>query len=872
MMQSLFGYALASRSALPVTGAALVIGIFGVLGLPFINAGPLVALGVELTIAIVIGLLIAVVPSACALGLTIRSRQVQKLVDQRTHRLEAMQAMARDVVSELDESRLLQVAVVRGRELLDCADVRFFGWDSAENVLRLMASSGAPDLPELFEIKPGRGLVGAVADRLQVIRVDTYSTISGANPVVTDNIKPTGVIALPVLFRGELRGVLLAGHTATATVFSDEDEILLTAFAAHLAVAVENARHFQQEQERRAEVETIRDLASDIMKEIDLNTMLRLAARRAAEITESDEGMVLLVDSANGGLAPTAVFPQRDLEASIRLPLGTGVAGMVAAERKPMFLNDYRSSCLAASMVLERTEISAVLSVPITVHGELLGVLSTYHFRGDKVFTQRDCDRLTDFGVQIAATIGRAGALELERERHRQLDAVLGSTAEMVQTLDLPAVLRLTVRRAAELVHADSGTILLWSDETQDLRPAAWHGTGDSVRTLQFTLSGGVVGRVAASRQGMMVNGYRQHELANPVVLKNTNIEAVLAEPIIHHDRLIGVLVVNLEREGRNFELKDRSLIASFADHVATAIANAELFAMEQTRRRQLEAIREIGSEITRELNLTTLLQLICDRAATLVQSEISTLWLWDDERQELRARAWHGLDSSVLVSLKLGEGASGLAAAQRHGVLTNNYPSSPMAISGYAASHGVLTALAEPILYQDRLIGVIAAQHTRPGGAFTPNDQEMIRIFADQSAVAIENARLFQEEHAQRKQIEAITAITAELARELDLDALLGLIGRRAVALFGVYYANIYLWDADTQELYSAAYDGVHWARNLRWKLGEGVTGAIALSREGLIVNNYKDSSYVTMPSGPRLTTRTFQSWARQLSTLDAW
>ncbi|MBI4734943.1 MAG: hypothetical protein HY766_02595, partial [candidate division NC10 bacterium] len=108
--------------------------------------------------------------------------------------------------------------------------------------------------------------------------------------------------------------------------------------------------------------------------------------------------------------------------------------------------------------------------------------------------------------------------------RTRQLDALRAVSAEITRELDLPTLLRLIVRRAAELVGAASGTVFLWDERDQVLVPEAWHGFGEWRKGVRLQLGEAVAGTVAEWRRGMIVNDYRIAPYAHTPTLERTGI------------------------------------------------------------------------------------------------------------------------------------------------------------------------------------------------------------------------------------------------------------------------------------------------------------------------------------------------------------
>ena len=193
-------------------------------------------------------------------------------------------------------------------------------------------------------------------------------------------------------------------------------------------------------------------------------------------------------------------------------------------------------------------------------------------------------------------------------------------------------------------------------------------------------------------------------------------------------------------------------------------------------RTRQLETVRAVTAEIARELELTSLLQLIIRRAAELVGANTGEVWLWDATEQVLVVQAWHGLEGRHLLRLTLGEGVTGRVAQRRRGLIVNEYQHWPHALPPDRLNRTITSILAEPLLYHGRLLGVITLANDEPATPFTSHHRALLHLFADQAAIAIENARLYEAaqcEVAERTRVqETLTRyqLLADQARDIVL------------------------------------------------------------------------------------------------------
>jgi PAS domain S-box-containing protein len=164
-------------------------------------------------------------------------------------------------------------------------------------------------------------------------------------------------------------------------------------------------------------------------------------------------------------------------------------------------------------------------------------------------------------------------------------------------------------------------------------------------------------------------------------------------------------------------------------------------------RTQQLEALGLISAEITRELDLNRLLTLIHRRAAALFGVKAGFLSLYDQTTQTLTIRSWEGHgDWANRLSFQFGKGISGTVAARRLGMVVNDYKNSVYAVPLINDNTTLTSVVAEPLIYRDRLVGVITLDNQDAlDRTFTEEDRSILTLFAAQAAIAIENARLFE-------------------------------------------------------------------------------------------------------------------------------
>jgi len=237
--------------------------------------------------------------------------------------------------------------------------------------------------------------------------------------------------------------------------------------------------------------------------------------------------------------------------------------------------------------------------------------------------------------------------------------------------------------------------------------------------------------------------------------------------PIRIGEKVLGVLAV--EHQDLNaFGQDDFDVLTAAAQQAGLAIEKARLLAAERQRADELEALRTTMADITAELELSILLQAIVERATGLLDATGGELGLYDEASQEIHIFVCYNMGKDFVgTRIALGEGAMGRVAQTGEPLIIDDYQAWEGRAAQYAGSslHGGLSV---PLTVGSRLVGAIGVADADPDRQFGPADLRLLNLFANQAAVAIENAQLYDQ--AQREIVERARA--EEGARQARRDA----------------------------------------------------------------------------------------------------
>jgi len=259
-----------------------------------------------------------------------------------------------------------------------------------------------------------------------------------------------------------------------------------------------------------------------------------------------------------------------------------------------------------------------------------------------------------------------------------------------------------------------------------------------------------------------------------------------------------------------------------------------------------LDYLLEVSTATSQTLDLDPLLANVAEIVQRVLPYDLFAILLYNDRRQDLRIRYGVGHRDEVVrgLSIKLGEGITGTAAAQREPVLVGDVRNEPRYIHTLDA---VRTELAVPMLARGKLVGVIDLQSTRVN-AYTEYDRALLRLIAARVSIAIDNARLYRRVDRQNRTLRMLASVSREFSSILDLNELLGKIASTVRELIDYDAFSILSVDREAKvlhHLFSIRYDERVSTDNV--PLGNGITGAAAEAREVVRVHDTgKDPRYI--------------------------
>jgi len=848
----------------------------------------------------------------------IENTRLYDAVRRRASELASLTAISATVSESLELEHVLQAIASAVLEVVVCQRSAIFVLDETQRVLRLAMTQGlsegyAAESQVLTLERGGRAHAVAIGEPLIVSDVQADASLLAFAPMsIREGFRAFADLPLK---RADCVIGMLSAMFVEPHRFSETEVELLTAFADQAAIAIENARLYEQTgEELRRRVKALggfERVSCEINATLDLGRILHLVLEEASRLGEATHGVIMLREAAGGELRLEVCTGYSEAEeahirALLRVPETHPALAEVLRTNQPLLISDV---AFEGSGISIRPETRSMLVAPILYEESLAGMIfmeSTE--RG--AFDRGVLEFVEGLSTQAAIAIGNAQRYqeqirrrELLHRRADQLAAVLGVSRALRSDRPLEEILEEISYAIQESVGFNVVLIsVLEGDPPYRRRVAAAGVPIAELERMKVTREPwSVVVDVMSDEfrisQSYYIPAERQAHWRDHLDVYEEDAEGVVREPgrWHPHDMLLvplvgpggdtqGLLSVDRPRDDR---IPDRAVIGVleiFAAQAALAIENARLVEMLRRRAETMALFNEVNRSATAQLDLSEVLNIVVEMIPRLLECDGGSVFLLDTDSGRYVPRAVFGFALEHISSLTFapGEGLVGAVAESGMPLAVDDVEEDPCFIPG-PVEIKIGSAVLAPLTVGSQVVGVICADRQEPH-RFSPAEVATLSALADQVTMAVENARLFDEvrrfsqelerrveERTQelaeameelteeRDRVETLYRITSQLATSLDLDRVLNRALGLVVEAVGAERAAILMLEPESGRLIYRAALGAEvelpfGGMPTRFSRGEGLAGWVVEHRKVAIVPNIQqDPRWVESEEEPK-------------------
>ncbi|MCH8055584.1 MAG: GAF domain-containing protein, partial [Deltaproteobacteria bacterium] len=646
------------------------------------------------------------------------------------------------------------------------------------------------------------------------------------------------LVAVPLLVQEKPAGALLT-YAPIPQAYDVETMSLLSSLAAQAAAALENARLFQETERRAQEQSVFNTIAKAISQSLEVEQLLRIALGSVLTAMGREVGYVRLLDEGQGtlhlvahlGLSEDFIRPYR----TDRPPLGK--AGKVLASGTPLVLNDMQAEEIRRDTRAQG--IVAMAFIPLMAKGKALGLLNLAT-RRQQPFEAREVDFLSSIGEVIGVALDNARLFEEVRRKSQQFEALVKINRDVAALLDREILLPRIAEEARKILKVDSSIFRLIEGKHLVVRSASDPEKLNLRPKLRLDES--VSGRIVQENRSIAIkNVFKDTTVIEEhrEVYRKAGYHSFLGVPLSVGNRVIGTLNF-YSKEEREFRPEEISIITSFADQAAIAIENANFYHESRRQEEIQKLLKELSQDIT-SLDIHNLLQKLTEKVREFFDVEISDARII--EKGLYRFIVASGIEPERIRGRGTNRGRSKWILENRRAIVIADIAKETDLPTGESIARlGIHGYLAVPLFSRGgEVVGVMRALTYQPRD-FTQREIDLMQQLANGAAIAIENARLFDETERRAQEQEALNAIARATSQSLRLDELLQISLDKVLEVTGRERSYIRLKDPETGEITLAAHRGIseEYAETLLHKRTPGgKSDQVFESGEPLIIND---------------------------------
>ena len=447
-----------------------------------------------------------------------------------------------------------------------------------------------------------------------------------------------------------------------------------------------------------------------------------------------------------------------------------------------------------------------------------------------------------------------------DRARHvDQLTALHETSLDILVHRDINDLLNAIVTRAAKLLEVAAGSIYLVDEGDETMTLTAVHGLGEDLLGTQLSRGEGLGGLTMLTGQSQMVNNYDEWEGRAPIIPPNL-IGSVIQVPILSAGKVIGVLSCQ-EAAGsqRAFAQADIKLLEGLARQSALALQNTYLFKEEQTARDRAERLQAATQALSGSLELQVVFENILTELRRVVPYDSASVQEFLSPNT-LKIIGGHGFPNPEVI---LGSKFSLDSDAHPNRLVINScapliLDDAPSQFSGFNQPPFNKTVihswLGVPLLFGSQIKGMLALDK-QEAGFYTQEHARLVSAFAAQAAVAIENARLYEETRRNAFELKTLAQISASLRTAKKVSEMMPILMEKTIEAVNASFSVLFTLDKETGEMVSQiSFPADRYQIGLRQQPGDGITGHVAQTGEIYISENVGDDPKLFLLPGEEI------------------
>ncbi len=696
-----------------------------------------------------------------------------------------LQEVTAAISSTLDADKVLSYVAHSLCEILQATSVEIFGVEEGGEVAAAITSYASERATEAERgLEPGRrerldsipGATDALERQqpVQMRRGDPH--LDAGTRARLEEQNAAALLLLPMVIQNRALGFARVWDSGTARGFSRRQITAGRTLAHQTAIAMDNARLFEQTKAALLETRALYRTSSSLITQKNVEDILQTLVDEVVEALAADGATVVTMDvEASRVKSFVAGGPGSDQVVAVSFnELWNGLTGWALRERKPALSPkgqpDPREDKRAQKRRKE-ANCGSIIVAPLVYRDKPLGTMTVMNRPDQRDFTEKDVELMMAFANQAAAALENSRLIDETQHRANRLAGAAEVARHATAITDREQLLEVVVDLIREQFGFRLASVFLVDEAREELYPVAategfWEVIPDGYRQ---SIGWGAMGKAAESGKPVLITDVSESTVARRV--GDWLSPSSLSVPIQMGGEVLGVLEVEGDTVSA-FDENDQLALEIIADQIAIAYQNAELLSETRSRVTDLQLLHDVSLAAASSSHVQETLQAAVEAlAAAWTETQIA-IQLIDKESGMLRTKASVGYPAKRAedMDLPLGAGITGWVAEHGGPVLSPNVREDRRY---YEVNRATQSELCVPLSAGSGIIGTLNVESAEID-AFSLDDQRLLTTLASNLAMLIERARLFEEIEEARGELESrAEALEAANARLQELDRL---------------------------------------------------------------------------------------------------
>ncbi|HSK87844.1 MAG TPA: GAF domain-containing protein, partial [Anaerolineales bacterium] len=638
--------------------------------------------------------------------------------------------------------------------------------------------------------------------------------------------------------------------------FPESDVRLLETLASSMSVALENARLFDEISRHARESAALNEVGRDISSTLEISAVMERIASHARDLLKADTSAIFLPEAGTASYKAIVVqgVNAEEIKADT-IQAGEGIIGTLAQQGRAEFINDTNKDPRGIQIPGTPVHSEERLMVAPLLTGEKVSGMMAVWREGGEAFAQADLEFLEGLSLQAAIAIKNANLFDEIEQRAAEL-AIINSVQEgLASKLDFQVIIELVGNKILDIFDVQSINIARYEAD-QDVFSCLYMIERGTRRSYPPMAPGPIFRSIVNMRESFLFKTLDEFNAVNAITVPGTeSSKSGIYVPLVQGKELLGVIALeNVDRE-HAFTEADLRLLNTLANSMSVALENAHLFnetqrLLKDTEQRaaELQIINSVQEGLARKLDFQEIVDLVGEKIGEVFAADTVSIGMYD------RVRDWvfntYYADRGQRIPIPEGPAPRPSLTA----IVVDTCEPLLVGTSRESEKLGAIrisregeekdrneSFLGVPIVANKEVIGAVSVQSYQEN-AFNQNDLWLLQTLANSMSIALENARLFDETQRLLKETEqraaelaTVNTVSTALAGELDLSALIELVGEQIRHAFEADIAYVALLDEGSNKInfpyqYGEQLDPMQY--------GEGLTSKIIQSGKPLLIN----------------------------------